>query len=73
VAAEHPGVSRQVADSEWYLNPGEADEHFAAKTARAEAEGCIQKDVRANTEYRGSNGRNLPTPQNVCVDPGIPD
>jgi hypothetical protein len=27
-------------DSEWY---GETDEQFAAKTARSEAEGCIQK------------------------------
>lgn len=81
VADEHPEVIEQVlalferehVDSEWYLNPGETDEQFAAKTARAKAEGCLQEDVLANTEYRGASGRNVPSPQEVCVDPRIPD
>ena len=63
VSADHPGVVQRVqeffetehVDSEWFLNPGETDEEFKAKSQQAEREGCLQNPVTANTEYRGQS------------------
>jgi arylsulfatase A-like enzyme len=79
-ADEHPDIvqealalfKREHVDSEWFLNPGETEERFQAKAARANAEGCLQIDVCPNTEYRGDDGA-TPQPGEVHTDPGIPD
>ena len=81
VAAQHPDAvervlqlfEREHVDSEWYLNPGESDEEFGAKVARAETEGCLQESTRANTEFRGVDPAATPGARNVSVDPAIPD
>lgn len=81
VAAEHPDVVARVlrlfaeehVDSEWYLNPGEEEDVFKAKAARAQAEGCLQTPVRANTEFRGLAPGAEPEVRHVSPDPAIPD
>ncbi|MCE5278315.1 MAG: arylsulfatase [Planctomycetaceae bacterium] len=74
VAAAHPDLVNkalevfrsQHVNSRWYLNPGESAATFEAKKARAEAEGTLQIDTRANSDYRGdANAPARPTPPRV--------
>ena len=81
VAEDHPDVVGRVrdlfaqehTDSEWYLNPGESDETFREKSARAEAQGCIQQALKGNETYRGEPNKDHPAPRTVRRDPDIPD
>ena len=63
--------AREHVDSEWFLNPGESDAVFEAKSRRAKTEGTLQISVCANTEYRGET--TPPGSNAVRPDPGIPD
>ncbi len=56
LADDHPEIVARVRqifaeaheDSEWFRNPGDSDEFFAAKTAKARAEGSLQVPTPPN-------------------------
>jgi len=57
---QHPDIINRVekifaeahTDNEWYRNPGESDEDWKAKSAKAEKEGSLQTPTRANTTFK---------------------
>ena len=82
VATEHSDIVPRVleifetehVDSEWFLNPGETNETFKAKSKRAESEGCRQNPVTANTEYRGRCDNTASSGNAIMeADASIPD
>jgi len=59
VAAENPGVVREIldvfreahTDSQWYTNPGDGQEVVRRRRDRAQREGTLQNPTRANSKY----------------------